>query len=369
MEQLVKNPEAAMTQIEVIYQAEQNLESWVQRSLRGEVPSRWPYGLHELQTWDAHVTAASLANPGAAARLLAQVVPGAVRSRLTAGTAGRAGRAGRDVGITWDENAARRMLIQNPHREMYTGVVWLTDMLAAAPSSYAGLLRALRQMDHLWVLSRPQVDALQDVLGEKGPPVSFVPFGVDSSFFVQADYPSKPMVLSVGNDRHRDTETLFSALELVHARRPDVEMVVQTRSELQAPKGATRIQPVPHRELRQLYARSSVMAVATKSNIHASGLTVALEAMATGRPVVITRTPGMEDYVADGETGLLCEANDPEAMGESILAILEDPGRAREMGQRGRQVLEESFTTSHTVRGIAQLAGLSEPTGQAPASF
>ncbi|MDQ0078999.1 glycosyltransferase family 4 protein [Arthrobacter oryzae] len=354
----MKQPQG-LPRIEVIYQAEQDLESWIRRSAAGEVPSRWPYGLHELSGWNASVNAASVAQPGKVPRVVARIVPASLRARLAAGSEGR------HIGITWDENAARRMLMLKPHREMFTGVIWLTDMMASGQSSYDGLVRTLRQMDGLWVLNRPQVAALQDLLGADGPPVTFVPFGVDSTFFAPHSYPDKPMVLSIGSDRHRDPETLFAALRLVHARRPDAELLVQTRSDLPAPAGVTKISAVPHSELRGLYARSSVVAVATKPNLHASGMTVMLEAMATARPVVMTRTVGMEDYLTEGQTGLFSRPEDPEDMSERILELLHDAPRADQMGQRGREVLEAKFTTSHMAHRIAGLMSLADPATQA----
>jgi glycosyltransferase involved in cell wall biosynthesis len=346
-------------QIKVIYQAEQDLPSWIHRSALDEVPSRWPYGLHELSAWPALVSAASVAQPGTISKVVARTVPASARARLARGSGGR------QIGITWDENAARRMLMLKPHREMFTGVIWLTDTLAADPSSCVGLVRTLRQMDGLWVLNRPQVTALKDVLGTDGPPVSFVAFGVDATFFAPQSYPDKPMVLSVGSDRHRDPETLFAALRLVHASRPDAEILVQTRSDLPAPAGVTKISAVPHSELRKLYARSSVVAVATRPNLHASGMTVMLEAMATARPVVITHTVGLEDYLSEGQTGLFSRPEDPQDLSERILELLNDAPRAAEMGRHGREVLEAKFTTSHMAHRIAKLMSLNGPATQA----
>lgn len=350
--------ENGLPRIEVIYQAEQDLESWIRRNAAGEVPSRWPYGLHELSAWNASVNAASVAPPGKIPRVMARVVPASLRARMAAGGEGR------HIGITWDENAARRMLMLKPHREMFTGVIWLTDMMASGEAAYDGLVRTLRQMDGLWVLNRPQVAALQDLLGPEGPRVTFVPFGVDSTFFTPRSYPDKPMVLSVGSDRHRDPETLFAALRLVHARRPDAELLVQTPSDLPAPAGVTKVPAVPHSELRKLYARSSVVAVATKPNLHASGMTVMLEAMATARPVVMSRTVGMEDYLTEGQTGLFSAPEDPWTMSERILELLEDPPRADQMGRRGREVLDAKFTTSQMARRIAGLMSLADPAAQ-----
>lgn len=358
-----------MTRLEVLYQAEQDLESWMSRSARGEVPGRWPYGLHELAEWNAEVTASGLPAPSTASRLLARVLPPGLRApglslRTNIDNA-------RDIGLTWDENAARRMLIGKPHREMYTGVIWLTDMVKADPASCAGLVRTLRQMKRVWVINRPQLGPLREILGADGPPAAFIRFGIDASFFQPSGYPADATVLSIGSDRHRDTETLFAALHLVHLRRPDARILVQTRSELIPPPGVTKIEAVAHHELRTLYARSSVVAVATKPNLHASGMTVALEALASARPVVISHTPGMEDYVAHGVTGTLCGTGQPEAMSEAILALLEDQEGARRMGERGRQAVEATFTTSHMVQELARLLELPDggPPGRADQSF
>jgi hypothetical protein len=51
-----------------------------------------------------------------------------------------------------------------------------------------------------------------------------------------------------------------------------------------------------HGALRDRYRAFSVIAVALRPNLHVSGITTALEAKATGRPLVITDTPGMADY-------------------------------------------------------------------------
>jgi glycosyltransferase involved in cell wall biosynthesis len=69
-----------------------------------------------------------------------------------------------------------------------------------------------------------------------------------------------------------------------------------------------------------------------------------LEAMACGLPVVATRAPGTVDVVEDGVTGILVPVEDAEAVATAILALLDDPARARALGEAGRRHVAERFS-------------------------
>lgn len=79
---------------------------------------------------------------------------------------------------------------------------------------------------------------------------------------------------------------------------------------------------------------------------------VLLEAMAVGRPVVASRVSAIPEIVVEGETGLLVPPKDAESLSRALLALLRDPARAREMGQRGRQRLERQFGVARMVEQI-----------------
>ncbi len=80
-----------------------------------------------------------------------------------------------------------------------------------------------------------------------------------------------------------------------------------------------------------------------------------LEAMATARPVVATSVGGIPELVQMGETGWLVAQGDMRAMGERILWLLENPGRAREMGQAGRQRVSEHFDIRRQTAAVGHL--------------
>lgn len=339
--------------VEVCYPAERRLTEWMSRFGDGAVPGLWPYGLHELATSGLDVTAASVAQPNRAQSAVARVVPAAARARSPR-------RARIDVGLSWDENVAVRMSALRPRRSMYSGAIWVTDRVARNGVSRTDrrLRSVLRRMNGVFVNSRAQVEPLREFLGDGGPRVEFLHFGVDDGFWRARPYPTVPLVVSVGGDRDRDAATLYAALSLVHAHRPEVEIIVQSASDVEPPAGITRVKHFTHSELQALYARASVVAVATKPNLHASGLTVSLESMATARPVVINDAPGLRDYIVDGDNGWLTPMGDHVALGERVLDVLADPPGAAAMGRRARASVEAGFTTGHLARSLSEFMRL-----------
>lgn len=79
---------------------------------------------------------------------------------------------------------------------------------------------------------------------------------------------------------------------------------------------------------------------------------VLLEAGAYGLPVVAGRSGGIPDAVADGETGLLVDPEDPAAIRRALGSVLGDPGLARRLGERARAAALGERSWSRAVRRI-----------------
>jgi glycosyltransferase involved in cell wall biosynthesis len=69
-----------------------------------------------------------------------------------------------------------------------------------------------------------------------------------------------------------------------------------------------------------------------------------LEAMASRLPVVATRVGGIPDVVIHQETGLLVPPKNPPALAEAILDMYTHRERARQMGQKGYEVVHRKFS-------------------------
>lgn len=104
---------------------------------------------------------------------------------------------------------------------------------------------------------------------------------------------------------------------------------------------------VPWEELPAHYGAGDVFAMPCRTRrggLDVEGLGIVyLEASATGLPVVAGDSGGAPDAVLDGETGWVVRGGSAEESAERIVALLEDPGLRRRMGERGREWVEEKW--------------------------
>lgn len=130
-----------------------------------------------------------------------------------------------------------------------------------------------------------------------------LPYQVDTTFWSPGETPrtgQMPLILAVGAE-HRDYATFFAAVDGLEA-----EVVVAAGSHwartaaaaTRAPANTRLItEPLPFATLRELYHRANVVAVPLQDVPNQSGITVLLEAMSCGLPVVVTATRGQRECV------------------------------------------------------------------------
>lgn len=111
-------------------------------------------------------------------------------------------------------------------------------------------------------------------------------------------------------------------------------------------------------EVQDLLLRSKVVVVPSKTaaNGDMEGLpTVLMEAMAVGVPVVATRHSGIIEVVEHGETGLLSDEADPEALAANLRRALADPDLRRRLGVAGREHIRQNFNMTTQTAALEEI--------------
>jgi starch synthase len=97
--------------------------------------------------------------------------------------------------------------------------------------------------------------------------------------------------------------------------------------------GVKHVPFMPRRQLPAVYANADVYVL--PSLVEGFGLT-ALEAMASGLPVVLSEHTFGSDVITDGVEGFVVPIRDPESIVERLRLLAADPDRRREMGRAAR---------------------------------
>lgn len=98
------------------------------------------------------------------------------------------------------------------------------------------------------------------------------------------------------------------------------------------------------------YYYSAATAVIMPSDYESFGM-VALEAMASGTPVIASQVGGLAFLVRHQQTGFLVPAREPQALAECITTLISDPEKCKEMGQAASN-LAQNYTWNTIARQL-----------------
>jgi glycosyltransferase involved in cell wall biosynthesis len=98
---------------------------------------------------------------------------------------------------------------------------------------------------------------------------------------------------------------------------------------------------VPNERVVPLMEISDVVAYPYRTITQSAAIQVAF---ASGKPVVATCVGGLADIIEDGKNGLLVPPENPQALGEAIVRILQDPEAAKSMGDQAKLLAENKYS-------------------------
>ena len=168
-------------------------------------------------------------------------------------------------------------------------------------------------------------------------------FGVDTSFWSPGPGTGDGAVLAIGNDGNRDWSTLVAAATDIGA---PLRVLTSHPRPASLPASVSWEPADWHRRLlsdeavRDAYRGASVVVVPVKDVPQPSGQSVTLQAMACGRPVILTRTRGLWDDRLDGGVARLVPPGDPAALAAAVRGVLADASHSIRLGEAARSWVE-----------------------------
>lgn len=200
-------------------------------------------------------------------------------------------------------------------------------------------------------------------LGAPRERIRLIHYSIDQKFFAPRPniQPRKGVIMSIGESRSRDYASLFEAvkglpltLEVAgfghwYAREKNSSVGASI------PENVTMLNHLPQSKLRDQYASSQFVVIPVHDLVYSAGATASLEAGSMGRAVIAFGSRGIADYIIDGETGILVEPGNVEAMRDAIRSLLANPKEAKRLGDNARQRILEELNLETYVKNIAEV--------------
>lgn len=209
---------------------------------------------------------------------------------------------------------------------------------------FPGLMRyAMRFVDQLVVFTRWEAEHLPALLRIEPARVVFCPLGTYDIQQIKSANRFPFEYIYSGGRSYRDYPTLVQAMAEV----PFPLVINATPKDwvgLPARENIHRLGLVPLEEYLGLINASLFVVISLKKVPFAAGLIAILNAMAAAKAMIVTRLPGSEDYIEDGETGLLVTAGSVSELRNAILFLLENPEERARLGRNARRQYERLYT-------------------------
>ena len=230
--------------------------------------------------------------------------------------------------------------------------VWLFDRWYELSVAKRLLYRRLiEDAEVLTTLSPDNLEVARTLFPKKS--CEFVYFGIARDALkppVPRDVHEPIRVASLGSDMHRDWNTLIAAASNWNKVEVRIASKAVHRRKM-LPVNVTALEAKTARDVRELYDWADIVVVTLKPNRHASGITVIMEAIALGVPVICTEAGGLSAYFDDSELAYV-EHSQPLMLRKKIEELAANDAQRFERVVRAQQRIVRDNMTSygHAVR-------------------
>lgn len=210
---------------------------------------------------------------------------------------------------------------------------------------FPGWIRfAMHFVDQVIVFTRWEAEHLPAILKMDPARVVFCPLGdYDIQRVKNSALPFPFEYIYSGGRSYRDYPTLVQAMSGI-----ECPLIINASPKdtvgLPVRENIYRYGMLPLKEYWNLINGALFVVIPLKEVYFAAGLIAILDAMAAGKAIVVTRLPGSEDYIEDGETGLLVTAGSVSELRDAIIFLLKNPEERARLGRNARRQYELFYT-------------------------
>ncbi len=267
-----------------------------------------------------------------------------------------------DLVFTWSERAGIPFAIYKRYLSSDHCFVTMFQCWSDRQELVITKLDLIPAMDKIVVHCRSMKDKFLS-LGAAESQVEVVHYSIDQTFFspVVKVEQIPNLIVSAGEPRSRDYPSLFQAVKGLPVKLNVAgygHWYAREKNNCMAgriPDNVSLSRRLSYFELRDFYAMSQFVVIPVRDLVYSAGATSAMEASAMARAVVAFRSRGISDYVIDGETGILVEPGNVNALRDAIQYLLSNPDEAKRLGDNARQRIVEELSLEAYVGQIADI--------------
>jgi glycosyltransferase involved in cell wall biosynthesis len=196
--------------------------------------------------------------------------------------------------------------------------VVLLDLVLSEDTPFQSVISAVLEGFDTIVCATPQIQTYTvDTLGVPSERVRMQPWAIDTEFWNpdKVDVSTNDQLIISCGSNHRDYETLVDAL-----RPTDYQVEIITQGSIPNEPFVERTTYWPT-ELRERYAQAKVAIVPLYDVPSASGITVILEAMAMGTPLIVTKSRGIESFLQNEQNALVVPPRSADAIRTALTQL------------------------------------------------
>jgi len=202
-----------------------------------------------------------------------------------------------------------------------------------------------KAVDCYIVYARSEIQDFSETFGLPREKFKFIPY--HTTLDIERVYPQMGEYLFSGGNSDRDYAQLAEAV-----RGLDISVIIacsynKKLDGIDFPSNV-KVVSVSPTEYRKLMAESGINVVALRKGLlRSSGHQTFLNAMAMGKPVIVTDPKSAQDYIEDGIDGFLVAPSDHRRLREIIVTLKNNPKLAKRIGEVAKAKALEWDTEAH----------------------